>query len=1060
MHAELSMVELDTRQRRAVESSADLVIVSGGPGTGKTFVLTRRLHHLIEAERTQLSSILVLTFSSAAAFRFRRAFDALFATSYGEAHIHTFHSFAIRALSEHYSLVARFAPPAWLTPFKEYLVIKELLCQNAVHFESELKEVLHKDGLAREVSDFIGSLKQNRISDIDFERAVKKLTPRLRDLARIYRVYEKRLKANNWIGHRDAVMRLADLFESDPDLLRRCQEKFAHILVDEFQEVDAAQFRLLTLLASGHTSLFVVGDEYQRIFRFRGSMTSQFPEISKIKKKTEVYELEENYRLPHMIRNASSNLIRLNRKAGELHAVKCGCELSVVKYEDSIEQAYGIAREILRAVSGADTPPIQYSDFAVLCRSAAHSAFAVEHAFRYYRIPYVLFNSASFSKHPMVRSTADVLRLLVNPADDRLLLRVLAIPAFGIDPVSLRRLMSQLEAEHIHGLYGVLRGALLGGGAPLDIGEDIRQPLSEFIGYFEELREAASGTARPSAVVQSIMSRLFYGDIVTHSDRSAAVRDARNLRLLHDVVTEVEEVFAGMRGRCALTEIAEYMEHAFAHFSLEQENSPADECGHGVRVMTIHQAKGLEFPFVFLLDFTDEYFPSLGRCSALLDARSLGRLSSVFHSTASSLPLLLSPEEQLREERNLAYVAVTRASRRLVISFTKESSFSEQAEASPFLEELLGAPPAIIAESGAGAREAGELIESSFVKHEIESNLRACMRPLALDQNDRSELFVFLESLGLDAKFICSENPFLQEPNEPLNLSGHIYSASHLFAYLTCPRKFFFECLLKIAPDRPEDFGLGQLIHRVLEEFHAKVRTIRPDDETLEAELMNIFTRIWKGDPQASEKPFCCQFPAVLQQAAVERRAREILQRYLRTEREQACEREVVAREELIEFRVGTYPFRAKLDRIDSSPDGAIVIDYKTSSQGVQGPTAIKKKFLNLDGKPDYAPEDFQLPLYLLAARSKGHAVSELMYYWLAQEDSAGMFKKGRLGVGPGADRLSDEEMQTVKESIVAVVKRIEGGEFPPNPKTAYHCATCSFDLVCDSCERDTCDDD
>jgi DNA helicase-2/ATP-dependent DNA helicase PcrA len=1050
------MMELDRRQRQAVESNADLVIVSGGPGTGKTFVLTRRFQRLVTVGRVPLSSILLLTFSSAAAARLRRVIEALVGTSYDEAPIHTFHSFAANVLNEHYSISASSAQPVYLSPFKEYLVIKELLGQHDIRYESELGTVAHKDGLAREVSDFIGLLKQNRIGDIDLEKAAKKLTPRLRDLARLYSSYEKLLKQNNWVGLRDAVAHLVDLFESDPESLRRWREKFVHILVDEFQETDPAQFRLLTLLASGPASLFVAGDENQRIFRFRGSMTGQFSEISKTKKKADVFELEENHRLPSMVQAASSNLIGFNHGAGETAPVTCGTDVVITQYEDSIEQAYGIARQILRIVSGADAPSARYSDFAVLCRSASRSAFALEEAFRYYRIPYVSFSSASFYKHPMVRSTADFLKLLVNPDDDRLLLRVLGIPAFGIDSIGLRRLVNQLEAEHVHGLYRVLKDALLTG-TTLKIGEDVRQALTEFIRYFEEVREAAAKTKCPSGILQSVMRRLFYGDIVTSKDRPAGVRDARNLRLLYDVVTEIEEVFGGLRGRYALTEIAEYMEHAFAHFASERENDPADECGDGVRLMTIHQAKGLEFPFVFLVDFTDEHFPSLGRSSGLLDGASLGRLSSAFSSAAASLPLLLTPEQQLKEERHLAYVAVTRPSRRLAVSFTKESSFSEQAEPSPFLDEMVGelSPPA--SETAAWPMKAEDLIRSSFVAHEIESNLRACVRPL--DRRVRMNLFDFLVSLGLDADFICSENPFEPEPKTPLNLAGHVYSASQLSSYLSCPRKFFFENLLRIVPERPEDFGLGQLIHRVLEDFHREVKTLRHDDKTLEAKLLSIFMRIWRGDAQAGEKPFFRQFPTALPRAAIERRAQEILTRYLRTELAQASGREVLACEQLVSFSVGEYPFRAKIDRIDSSPNGAVVIDYKTSGQGVQGAASIKKKFLNLDGKPDYAPQDFQLPLYLLAARNLGHTVAQLTYYWLAQEDSREMFKKGLLEVGGGVAELSDEEMNTVEETIKAVVSQIESGVFSPNPKTAYHCTTCSFDLVCDSCERDTHDD-
>ncbi|MBI4830600.1 MAG: ATP-dependent helicase, partial [Candidatus Lindowbacteria bacterium] len=428
----MAVAELDDIQRRAVESGAKTVIVTGGPGTGKTRVLTERFAYLTDCQGLALSSILMLTFSSASVARLMRDIEAIIRRSYGELWIHTCHSFAYAVLAEFVSTTAGSSQPAFITPFKEYLLTKEILRREQQAFRSDIKRIAHKGGLAREVSDFLGLLKQRLIGANDFSKATRNLSGYVSDIARVYSARDEDMKRENWVGVRDVIWNLLGLFETHPELLAQYRKNFSHILVDEFHEVDPSQLRLIELLASEQTALFATGDDEQRIYRFRGSGVGQFSDIEKGRREAGVerFCLKTNYRLPAGLQKASENLISHNRtgkpdignlsrndasdrdisvsaqhatsqQTGNQLSDKCtetaarGGDVTVAQYEDAVEQAYDIARRIKREVLDSASTPVafSYSDYAILCRSTARSAVPFEEALSYYQVPFVLYNA-------------------------------------------------------------------------------------------------------------------------------------------------------------------------------------------------------------------------------------------------------------------------------------------------------------------------------------------------------------------------------------------------------------------------------------------------------------------------------------------------------------------------------------------------------------------------------------------------------------------------------------------------------------------------------------------
>jgi len=1065
------MFELDTTQRRAVESNEKTIIISGGPGTGKTSLIMQRFKHLVKSLGIPASSILVLSFSGASCMRLRRSIEDMLSQSYDELWIHTCHSFANRVLAEYCSASSELPAASSIPPFREYLVVKELLRAQRSSLKSSLKNIALKDGLARQLSDFFGLLKQNLVWPEDFQSISRGGPPELSDMARMYASYENHKIEKNWVGLRDVIADTLRAFEKCGELLEHYLNGFTHILIDEFEEIDPAQFSLVKALASEETSLFLAGDEDQRIFRFRGSMIDQFSEIGRDGRNPCTFNLTENYRLPSQHQAASRNLIEHNRGAKRKTSLLTADDtLSVLKFGDPIEQAYAVARDIKSIFLDSHdlSQYISYSDFAVICRSTSRSSLALEEALSYFEIPYILYNSTSFHKHPMVRCIADFIRLLEDPSDSATLLRVLHAPSFGLNAIELGRIAGRVSDKHTDNLYEFIRKSVFDGSAVEKLGIRDKQTalaLKKFVLYFDGLRQRAHDTECPAALIHSLMEKMFFGEIIAEKDTATGVRDARSLRLLYEVVTDIEKVFTNMHGRCGLAEIAQYMEHAFTHFSSQQESNPVDESNDGVKIMTVHQAKGLEFPFVYLVDMTDEFYPSFGGGRCMLNGKALRHLVGGIkeNNKGRSRPCCtaqfgMTVSEQLREERQLVYVAATRASQRLTLCFTEESHSSDQAMPSPFIEELTGTMYETPSHDGGGAAfssNALPLLASALNKQEIESALRNNIQSLGRDGVNIEELTTFFESLDLDARFICHPAPFECEPQQAPILAGHRYSASQLATYLTCPRRFFFEKVLRITPERPEDFGLGQLVHLVLEKFHTEVKQFDTDLSILRLTLKKTFNEVWHGqafeDNHSGQEAFCFQFPTALQQAAIKRLAEDILDRYLATEIAQTGERKIVACEEFIEFAVGGYPFVARIDRIDVETGGHSIIDYKTSrGGGPKGAKTIKKKFLNIDGKADYVPEDFQLPLYALAGRSAGYEAIALVYYWLAEEDSRGMFKKSSIRVDEcGADCLSAEDLNEVESSVVEIVKKIAAGNFNARPKSSFDCKRCAFDSIC-----------
>jgi superfamily I DNA/RNA helicase/RecB family exonuclease len=411
-----------------------------GPGTGKTAVLVRLYAELVAGGMADRGDVLVLTFSTAAAGEITRRLDleSGLPDSYGEAWIHTFHGFCARLLREYrpepFGLI--------LSGFQEAVAMRETLARLESGELGRLGRVARTDGFAQDALGFVALLKQNRVYPAEFGLLAEASgTPRLRELAALYSAYQARLRAAGARDFRDLVADATALLGDRPEVRERYRRKFRYVLVDEFQDVDPAQFDLLSTLAppGGETSLLVAGDPDQSVYGFRGTVPAllarEFPEV--YRGRTE--ELDVSYRCPDEVLEAGRRLMEATQLARRARVLKpapregTGAEppIRVVRETNAVEEALFVAREVRRLM--LEDPGLRPRDFAILLRSTTTLAAPFEEALRALDLPYEVRGVGALARNEVVRFLLTYLRVVAQPDEPESLERLLASGLSGVE---------------------------------------------------------------------------------------------------------------------------------------------------------------------------------------------------------------------------------------------------------------------------------------------------------------------------------------------------------------------------------------------------------------------------------------------------------------------------------------------------------------------------------------------------------------------------------------------------------------------------------------------------
>jgi len=652
---------LNPAQEAAVRHAGGPLLVLAGAGSGKTRVLTARIAHLIQQRGVAPQKIFAVTFTNKAAGEMRSRVAALLGADPKGLWIGTFHSLSARLLRREAAALG-FGP--------------NFTIYDQDDSESFIKRLLEQRGLSpkanppRAIHAVISSAKNHML--LPEELGAQAESPLERVAADIYATLGPALRQANAMDFDDLLLHPLTLFREHPERLAYWQRRFEHVLVDEFQDTNAAQYRLVKLLAAQHTNLCVVGDDDQAIYGWRGadvrhmlSFQQDFPGATLIK-------LEQNYRSTQVILDAANGVIAENaRRLGKtlFTATPGGEPVTLLTAADERDEAEWLAAELARRAAEADVP---YEGMAILYRTNAQSR-PLEEAFRFRGIPYRLVGAVSFYERREVKDVLAYLRLIANPADDEAFVRIVNVPRRGIGDASLSQLL-RTAAQWGRPLLDTARAAE----RIADLRPNVRDAFQAVARLLDELR-ARIGGADPATALEQVIAAVEYGQYLADEGPEGIERVENVQELIAGAAAwaetaaedaaEVGDEAGEEGGGKGASLIERYLTQAALVTSADQGSGDPT----GVTLMTVHMAKGLEWPVVTLAGLEDGLFPL---------ARAAGEPGG------------------LEEERRLCYVGLTRAREKLYLSWARtryRNGRLELSESSRFLEAL---PPAVVEERG------------------------------------------------------------------------------------------------------------------------------------------------------------------------------------------------------------------------------------------------------------------------------------------------------------------------------------------------------------------------
>ncbi len=614
--------DLNPQQLEAVQKTEGPLLILAGAGSGKTRVITYRIAHLIQNCGVSPYHILAVTFTNKAAEEMRERVGKLLGSRAQKVWISTFHSACVRILrqSAHEGLNRLGYRPDFVIydTADQLALIKD--CLQELNINEDLYE-------PRTVASRISGLKN---AMIDFKEALDPRSFGLEEkIGRVYALYQEKLKSQNAMDFDDLLMVTVKLFETSPSLLERYQDRFRYILVDEYQDTNHAQYRLTKLLAGKHRNLCVVGDDDQSIYSFRGADLKNILSFERDYPEAKVISLEQNYRSTQTILDGASAVVNRNRrrKLKRLWTENPpGRKLNVVQLMDEEFEADYLCREIRSGLEEGRA----YRDFAVLYRTNAQSR-VIEDAFRREGIPYLVIGGLRFYERKEIKDMVAYLRLLINPADSVSLKRIINVPTRGIGSVTIEKIEAYAKTKGCS-LFEAL-SEISEVGATYMLPLPSQRNIQKFVSMIYEL-QGLVGRLSVADLLQEVWSRTGYLEALKEDGGSEAESRIENLKELLTAMQEFQE--RDLEGG----NLATFLDQV----ALVSEIDDYSESIGAVALMTLHTAKGLEFPVVFLTGMEEGLFP---------------------YSKA------LTDEHEMEEERRLCYVGMTRARERLYLTTTQ-----------------------------------------------------------------------------------------------------------------------------------------------------------------------------------------------------------------------------------------------------------------------------------------------------------------------------------------------------------------------------------------------------
>ncbi|SDW82010.1 DNA helicase PcrA [Paenibacillus sp. PDC88] len=632
-----AVARLNPPQREAVVTTEGPLLIMAGAGSGKTRVLTHRIAYLIATKKTAPWGILAITFTNKAAREMQERVSKLVGSEGRDIWVSTFHSMCVRILRRDIERIGFTSNFSILDSADQLSVIRN--CMKDLNIDTKKFE-------PKAIQSAMSTAKNELVTPAQYEAKIGDYFEGI--VAKVYTMYQKRLKANNSLDFDDLIMTTIQLFKEVPEVLDFYQKKFQYIHVDEYQDTNRAQYMLTRMLADKHHRICVVGDSDQSIYRWRGADISNILNFEEDYPEARTILLEQNYRSTSNILDAANAVIALNsgRKPKKLWTDKTGGDkIKVYRADSEHDEGYFVTSEISKNVNKGKS----YQDHAILYRTNAQSR-VIEEILIKSDIPYQIVGGIKFYDRKEIKDVLAYLRLLSNPDDDISLTRIINVPKRGIGDTTVGKL-AVAAGERGVSIFKVLEVV-----DDLGFAGRTRNALVEFydmIAALHRMVEYLSVTELTEKILEMSQYRLEFQNENTLESKARL----ENIDEFLSVTMEFEKNNEDKSLVSFLTDLALIAD-------IDSMNDDEEEQDDAVVLMTMHSAKGLEFPVVFIIGMEEGVFP---------------------HSRT------FMDEEELEEERRLAYVGITRAEQQLFLSCAQMRTLFGRTTANPpsrFLDEI------------------------------------------------------------------------------------------------------------------------------------------------------------------------------------------------------------------------------------------------------------------------------------------------------------------------------------------------------------------------------------
>ncbi len=657
---------LNKEQYQAVETVNGPLLVLAGAGSGKTRVLTYRIANLIEKYSVAPWHILALTFTNKAAKEMRERTEQLLdGVDARDLWVMTFHSFCVRVLRMDIENIGY---------DRNFTIYDDDDQINLINTIMKKLEVSDEQYTKRLLKNIISDAKNKAVDVVEYlistqDNAEDVIIP-------VYKEYEKALKDANALDFDDLILKTLKLFESNQTILEKYRNKFRYVLVDEYQDTNGVQYNLLKLLCMEHKNICVVGDDDQSIYGWRGADINNIHSFEKDFKGAKVIRLEQNYRSTNIILDAANNVIDNNIKRMKKHlwTAKKGGE-KITLYTASSE--HGEAKFICDKISNMHREGRSYNDFAIIYRANAQSR-KIETMLSQYGIPHNVYGGTRFYDRKEIRDIIAYLRILNNPADDMALRRIINVPKRAIGDTALKQLSDIAEKNNEPLLMAAMNCEEL----PLTTRKKISS-FADMIALFIAEKEIM----KLSEFVSHLIETIEYEKYLLNEDKKGEFES--RMENIHELIGNIKEVERDVQeGEDAL---ALFLENV----ALVSDTDSLDQNSGCVSLMTLHSAKGLEFPVVFIAGMEETIFPS---------SKSI-----------------MESNNDVEEERRLCYVGITRAKEKLFLTNAKERALFGNIRENPpsrFIDEI---PENLIEEEKNEINvESIKEVEEHIFRHEVQ----------------------------------------------------------------------------------------------------------------------------------------------------------------------------------------------------------------------------------------------------------------------------------------------------------------------------------------------------